>query len=52
CHRGFARAFNLKSHMHTHAPNRYKPFLCPSKDCSRSFSRSHDMERHRSGIHQ
>jgi len=52
CARGFARAFNLKSHMATHDQNRAKPFTCPHEGCARGFSRSHDLERHRVGIHQ
>lgn len=52
CARGFARAFNLKSHMATHDQNRPKPFTCPHEGCERGFSRSHDLERHRVGIHQ
>lgn len=52
CARGFARAFNLKSHMATHDQNRPKPFTCPHEGCGRGFSRSHDLERHRVGIHQ
>ena len=52
CARGFARAFNLKSHMATHDQNRPKPFTCPHAGCARGFSRSHDLERHRVGIHQ
>ncbi|CAK9783452.1 unnamed protein product [Cutaneotrichosporon oleaginosum] len=51
CGRGFARAFNLKSHMHTHDPARPKPHQCPHPMCKRSFSRLHDLERHRQGIH-
>jgi hypothetical protein len=51
CGRGFARAFNLKSHMHTHDPGRPKPHQCPHPMCKRSFSRLHDLERHRQGIH-
>ncbi|BEI90260.1 uncharacterized protein CcaverHIS019_0303300 [Cutaneotrichosporon cavernicola] len=51
CGRGFARAFNLKSHMHTHDPGRPKPHQCPHSMCKRSFSRLHDLERHRQGIH-
>lgn len=51
CARGFARAFNLKSHLATHDQNRPKPFACPHEGCGRGFSRSHDLERHRVGIH-
>ncbi|CED85046.1 hypothetical protein A1Q1_03514 [Phaffia rhodozyma] len=51
CKRGFARAFNLKSHMLTHDPSRPKPFACSHKGCGRSFSRAHDLDRHRQGIH-
>ncbi|RSH76532.1 uncharacterized protein EHS24_005521 [Apiotrichum porosum] len=51
CGRGFARAFNLKSHVQTHDPLRPKPHQCPHPMCKRSFSRLHDLERHRQGIH-
>lgn len=51
CGRGFARVFNLKSHVQTHDPLRPKPHQCPHHMCKRSFSRLHDLERHRQGIH-
>lgn len=51
CGRGFARAFNLKSHAQTHNPTRSKPHQCPHPSCKRGFSRLHDLERHRQGIH-
>ncbi|WWD22079.1 hypothetical protein CI109_106568 [Kwoniella shandongensis] len=51
CGRGFARAFNLKSHVQTHNPLRPKPYQCPHASCKRGFSRLHDLERHRQGIH-
>ncbi|WRT65021.1 uncharacterized protein IL334_001962 [Kwoniella shivajii] len=51
CGRAFARAFNLKSHVQTHNPLRPKPYQCPHTSCKRGFSRLHDLERHRQGIH-
>ncbi|VDB93509.1 unnamed protein product [Peniophora sp. CBMAI 1063] len=51
CPRAFARAFNLKTHMETHNPNRAKPYVCPHRSCARSFSRKHDLQRHRAAIH-
>ncbi|KAI0322315.1 hypothetical protein OF83DRAFT_1167693 [Amylostereum chailletii] len=51
CPRAFARAFNLKTHMETHNPNRSKPYVCPHRSCNRSFSRKHDLQRHRAAIH-
>ncbi|WVO15801.1 hypothetical protein L204_103463 [Cryptococcus depauperatus] len=51
CGRGFVRAFNLKSHIQTHNPLRPKPYTCPHPTCKRSFSRLHDLERHRQGVH-
>ena len=48
----FARAFNLKTHLATHDPNRLKPYVCPHKACNRSFSRKHDLGRHLVSIHK
>jgi hypothetical protein len=52
CPRGFARAYNLKTHMGTHDPNRLKPHVCPHGSCGRSFSRKHDLGRHLVSIHR
>lgn len=52
CPRAFARAFNLKTHMATHDPNRLKPYVCPQRSCGRSFSRKHDLGRHLISIHR
>lgn len=52
CPRAFARAYNLKTHMATHDPNRPKPHVCPHRACSRSFSRKHDLGRHLVSIHR
>lgn len=52
CPRGFARAYNLKTHMGTHDPNRLKPHVCPHRSCGRSFSRKHDLGRHLISIHR
>jgi len=48
----FARAYNLKTHMATHDPNRLKPYVCPQRSCGRSFSRKHDLGRHLISIHR
>ena len=48
----FARAYNLKTHMATHDPNRLKPHICPHRSCGRSFSRKHDLGRHLISIHR
>ncbi len=48
----FARAYNLKTHMATHDPNRLKPHVCPQRSCGRSFSRKHDLGRHLISIHR
>ncbi|KAF8898423.1 hypothetical protein BD779DRAFT_1431326, partial [Infundibulicybe gibba] len=48
----FARAYNLKTHMGTHDPNRPKPHVCPHRNCGRSFSRKHDLGRHLISIHR
>jgi len=52
CPRAFARAFNLKTHIQTHDPNRAKPYVCSVKSCGRSFSRKHDLMRHNVSIHR
>lgn len=52
CPRAFARAFNLKTHIQTHDPNRLKPYACQHKSCGRAFSRKHDLTRHLISIHR
>ncbi|KAF8078298.1 hypothetical protein FPV67DRAFT_46311 [Lyophyllum atratum] len=52
CPRAFARAYNLKTHMATHDPNRLKPHVCSHPSCGRSFSRKHDLGRHLVSIHR
>lgn len=52
CKRAFARAFNLKTHLGTHDPQRPKPFVCHHNKCGRSFSRKHDLGRHLVSIHR
>jgi hypothetical protein len=47
----FARAYNLKTHLATHDPNRVKSFVCRHAGCGRSFSRKHDLGRHYTSIH-
>jgi hypothetical protein len=39
-----------QSHQQTHDPLRLKPHVCPHETCARSFSRLHDLERHRQGV--
>jgi hypothetical protein len=48
----FARAFNLKTHLETHNPERVKQYVCPHSSCKRPFSRKHDLQRHRTAIHR
>lgn len=38
--------------MDTHNPDRPKPHVCPYRSCGRSFSRKHDLQRHRAAIHR
>jgi len=52
CSRAFARAFNLKTHLETHNPERVKQYICPHSSCKRPFSRKHDLQRHRTAIHR
>ncbi|KAI0815334.1 hypothetical protein BC629DRAFT_1243448, partial [Irpex lacteus] len=52
CLLAFARAFNLKTHIQTHDPNRLKPYACQHKSCGRAFSRKHDLTRHLISIHR
>ncbi|KAJ3750018.1 hypothetical protein DFH05DRAFT_1385340 [Lentinula detonsa] len=52
CPRAFARAYNLKTHLATHDPDRPKPHVCPHRACGRSFSRKHDLGRHLISIHR
>ncbi|KAI5124412.1 hypothetical protein M0805_008296 [Coniferiporia weirii] len=52
CPRRFTRAFNLKTHLLTHDPNRTKPYICPRDSCGRSFSRKHDLSRHIVSLHR
>ncbi|KAF5376811.1 hypothetical protein D9757_008871 [Collybiopsis confluens] len=52
CSRAFDRAFNLKTHVETHNPDRPKPFVCPHPSCGRPFSRKHDLGRHQASIHR
>ncbi|KAJ4482492.1 hypothetical protein J3R30DRAFT_3286530 [Lentinula aciculospora] len=52
CTRAFDRAFNLKTHMDTHNPDRKKPFVCPHRSCHRAFSRKHDLGRHITSLHR
>lgn len=50
CGHKFARAFNLQTHIGTHAGMR--PFSCPAEGCSKAFSRRHDLGRHVGAVHR
>ncbi|KZP00799.1 hypothetical protein CALVIDRAFT_213756 [Calocera viscosa TUFC12733] len=52
CPRAFARAYNLKTHIATHDPQRPKPYKCPYASCGRGFSRKHDLGRHVGSVHE
>lgn len=47
CNKIFTRAFNLRSHLNTHTNAR--PFQC--EYCHWSFTRRHDLDRHRKSKH-
>lgn len=53
CNKQFDRAFNLRTHAMTHIDpeDRDKPFMCPWGECSKSFSRKYDAERHYRSVH-
>lgn len=44
CNKTYTRAYNLKSHILTHANER--PFVCDT--CGKGFARQHDYKRHES----
>ncbi|KAJ3102343.1 hypothetical protein HDU97_000624 [Phlyctochytrium planicorne] len=44
CPRTFTRAFNLKTHIETHDPDRERKFGCDK--CGARFVRVHDLQRH------
>ena len=44
CNKTYTRAYNLKSHILTHANER--PYVC--RTCGKSFARQHDYKRHES----
>jgi len=50
CQRRFSRMYNLKTHYETHFPNRVRPFPC--NQCSKAFSRKHDLQRHVTSVHK
>ncbi|KAA1110547.1 hypothetical protein PGT21_024850 [Puccinia graminis f. sp. tritici] len=50
CGQRFAQAFNLQTHIATHAGMR--PFSCPADGCSKVFSRRHDLGRHVGAVHR
>ncbi|ETW77785.1 hypothetical protein HETIRDRAFT_223794, partial [Heterobasidion irregulare TC 32-1] len=46
CGRSLTTAWNLKSHMKCHDPNRVKPYHCPHRGCFYSSDRKNDLQRH------
>ncbi|KAI1314566.1 hypothetical protein EDD11_001995 [Mortierella claussenii] len=51
CDRQFARLFNLHTHERTHDPDQIRPFICGVVQCSKGFSRKHDLQRHEASVH-
>ncbi|KAF8940742.1 hypothetical protein BGZ47_007621 [Haplosporangium gracile] len=47
----FKRRFNLESHITTHDPNRERLYMCDRPHCDKTFTRKHDLTRHRSSVH-
>ncbi len=50
CLKEFKRKDNLKCHIRTHNPNRYRPFGCHR--CDKSYLRHIDLERHITTVHE
>lgn len=49
CNTGFVRAYNKKTHMARHNPNRCKEHLC--EQCDMKFERRTDLVRHINSVH-
>ncbi|KAF1964576.1 hypothetical protein BU23DRAFT_54095 [Bimuria novae-zelandiae CBS 107.79] len=50
CNTGFVRAYNKKTHMARHNPNRAKEHFC-DYDCDMKFERRTDLVRHINSVH-
>ncbi|KAL5410594.1 hypothetical protein PMIN04_010583 [Paraphaeosphaeria minitans] len=51
CGCGFVRAYNKKTHMMRHEPNRQRDHRCTYDDCENKFERKTDLQRHINSVH-
>jgi hypothetical protein len=51
CGTGFVRAYNKKTHMARHNPNRSRDHHCTHDDCENKFERKTDLQRHINSVH-
>lgn len=51
CGTGFVRAYNKKTHMARHNPNRSRDHHCTFEDCDNKFERKTDLQRHINSVH-
>lgn len=51
CNTGFVRAYNKKTHMIRHNPDRRREHRCTYDDCQNEFERKTDLQRHINSVH-